>query len=89
MTEAATIREFNAHPGMKLLVAKLDKRIDLRRNEWLNASNGEEAEAIRQNARVYAALMSLLNEFLLRGQQAEQLANAQQSTSTEPVNPRG
>lgn len=70
--QAVIIREFINHPGMQLLTERVNKKIDLKRSEWLNAKTTEEAEVIRQEGRVYGALMGLLNEFILRGAQASQ-----------------
>lgn len=69
--EAKIIQGFVSHEGMKLLVERLEKKSSLKKNEWLNAKTVEEAERIRQDGRVYGALMGILNEFLLRGSQAE------------------
>lgn len=71
VANAAVIRDFINHPGMKLLTEKLNKRVDLKRTEWLAAPTPEEAEKIRQDGRCYAALMGILNEFLIRGDQAQ------------------
>jgi hypothetical protein len=75
MTDAAIIREFVAHPGMKLLTERLNKRNELKTGEWLNAKTPQEAEIIRQESRAYGVLMGTLNEFLLRGAQAQKNAN--------------
>ncbi len=64
------MREFVSHPGMKLLIDKLQTKIKSKENAWINAKP-EEAEVIRQDARCYAALMSTLNEFLLRAKADE------------------
>ena len=71
MTDAAIIREFIQHPGMKLLTERLNKRNELKSGEWMNAKTPEEAEVIRQDARAYGVLMGTLNEFLLRGAHAQ------------------
>lgn len=71
ISNANVIRDFINHPGMKILTEKLNKRIDLKRTEWLSAASSEEAEKIRQDGRCYAALMGILNEFLIRGDQAQ------------------
>lgn len=78
------IQEFIKHPGMQLLVDKLNRKLDLKRQSWLNANTVEEAEAIRQNSRAYAALMGTLNEFLAHGSQAEK-ALAQRANTNEAV----
>ena len=78
------IQEFIKHPGMQLLVEKLNHKVDLKKQAWLNATTPEEAEAIRQNSRAYAALMGTLNEFLAHGSQAEK-ALAQRANQTEAV----
>lgn len=70
--QAAVIRDFINHPGMVLLTDRVNKKLDLKRTEWLNAKSAEEAEVVRQEGRVYGALMGLLNEFILRGTQATQ-----------------
>lgn len=74
MANASTIRDFISHPGMKILTEKLNVRSDSKRTEWLAASTPEEAEKIRQDSRCYALLMGILNEFLLRGENAERNA---------------
>lgn len=71
MSQAAVVREFIQHPGMALLTDRVNKKLDLKRSEWLNAKSPEEAELIRQEGRVYGALMGILNEFILRGSQAQ------------------
>lgn len=75
ISEGKIIGEFIKHPGMTLLVDKINKKLDTKRQMWLNAASSEEAETIRQDARVYAALMGTLNEFLVRGAQAERTNN--------------
>ena len=60
-SQAAVIREFAAHPGMKLLVEAIQSKIKSGENAWLNAKTVEDAETIRQGARCYAALMGILN----------------------------
>lgn len=77
--DAAMIRSLLQHPGMKLLTDKINKRIDLKRSEWLAASSPDDAEKIRQDSRVYAALMGMLNEFLVRGSQAQRTSETQDS----------
>ena len=67
---ANIVRDLLTHPGMKLLTDKLNKKLDLKRHEWLQATTPEQAEQIRQDGRVYAALMGILNEFLIHGEQA-------------------
>jgi len=69
-SQATIIRDFVAHPGMKLLVDRLQNKIGAKQNAWLNAK-ADEAEQIRQDARCYAALMGTLNEFLLRAKADE------------------
>lgn len=69
--DAAIIREFVKHPGMKLLSDKINNGIDGKRMAWLNAKNPLEAEELRQSARCYALLSSILNEFLVRAQLEE------------------
>lgn len=83
--QAAVVRDFISHPGMKLLADRLNKKLDLKRTEWLAASTPEEAEKIRQDSRSYAALMGILNEFLLRGEQAQrnQQASAEMHDGTK------
>lgn len=71
IAQAGIIRDFVNHAGMKLLTDKLNTRIDAKRMAWLSAPSPEEAEKIRQDSRAYAALMGILNEFLIRGDQAQ------------------
>ncbi len=70
-SQAAIIREFVAHPGMKLLVDALQNRVKGSENAWLNAKTAEEAEVLRQSARCYAALMGTLNGFLVKAKADE------------------
>ena len=65
-SQAAIIREFSSHPGMKLLVEKLQMKVKAQEHAWLNATSVEHAEEIRQSTRCYAVLMATLNEFLLK-----------------------
>ena len=69
--EAGVINDLNSHAGFKLLVDKLEKKSGLKRTAWLSAKTPEEAEIIRQDSRVYALLMGIINEFLLRGRDAQ------------------
>lgn len=73
-SQAAIIREFIAHPGMKLLVEAIQNKVKGQEFAWLNAKDAAEAEVVRQNARSYAALMGTLNQFLLKAKADE--ANA-------------
>lgn len=77
------IQDFIKHPGMGLLVAKLNQKLDMKRQAWLNATTPEEAELIRQNGRAYAALMGTLNEFLAHGTQAEKLVAQRANTNDD------
>lgn len=77
IANASIVREFINHPGMKLLTDRLNKKLDLKRTEWLAAPTPEEAEKIRQDSRCYAALMGILNEFLLRGEHAQRNQQSQ------------
>lgn len=83
ISQSKIIQDFVKHPGMILLTEKLNKKIDLKRQAWLNATTPEDAELIRQNGRAYAALMGILNEFLVHGAQAEKALLA--SKSNDPV----
>lgn len=65
-SNAAVIKEFVNHPGMKLLVEAIQGQIKNKELTWLNAKDANEAETLRQNARCYAALMGTLNSFLLK-----------------------
>jgi hypothetical protein len=82
LQDAVVIREFIAHPGMKLLIEKLNVKMENKRIEWLRAKTPEEAEILRQDGRSYALLMGTLNEFLLRAQQVEQLESQRKSNGT-------
>lgn len=70
-SQAAIIREFVAHPGMKLLVEAVQGRTKAAEYSWLNAKTAEEAETLRQAARCYGILMGVLNQFLLKAKADE------------------
>ena len=65
-SQAGVIRDFVAHPGMKLLIERLKSKVASSEHAWISAKTPEEAEKIRQEARSYGTLMGILNEFLLK-----------------------
>lgn len=79
--QASIIREFASHPGMKLVVEKLEGRVSASKMAWMQAPTAEDAEKIRHNAKCYATLMSILNEFLVRAKQDE----STRTNTSEPV----
>jgi hypothetical protein len=86
--DAAMIREFIAHPGMKILMAHLETQQGNQRDAWLNAKSPADAETIREKAKVVGLLMAELNSFLVKGHQASQIIKNKEQASQTPSTER-
>lgn len=88
VNDAALIKELVAHPGMKVLINHLEKKQANSKEAWLNAATQEEAEVIREKAKVNGLLMAELNRFLVLGSQAAQILKNKEQAAQQPSEER-
>jgi hypothetical protein len=65
--EAAVMRGFVQHPGYKLLVREIEKKIADKKNEWLNAKTSDEAEAIRLGNKAWGEILHFATALIIKG----------------------
>lgn len=88
VSNAAIIRDLISHPGMKVLMDHLENKQAGSKDAWLNAKSPEEAELVREKAKVVGLLMAELNSFLVKGHQASQIIKNKEQASETPSTER-
>src|SRR5882724_7818741 len=68
--EGGQVRDMCKHPGWNVIKKKIDEKITMARNEWLNAKTSLEAEEIRIKTKHYSDIYDVIKSTIMKGDNA-------------------